>query len=154
MSEFEVLAPDSIPRSSLQSFEEGGEEEAGEGGTKAQTVESGQVGVDLVVDMLALVVVEWEVVVEAGRREEVERTVCEDEEGGEVGERSAAHTPGSVFLKDHTPGWVVQLDSCHHHPNHHHHDHHHQRDGGEGWVHQPRPLGRGLRAQASGALVF
>ena len=67
MSEFEVLAPDSIPRSSLQSFEEGGEEEAGEGGTKAQTVESGQVGVD----MLALV----EVVGEVGRREEVERTV-------------------------------------------------------------------------------
>ena len=95
-----MLAPDLIPRSSLQSFEEGGEEEAGEGGTKAQTVESGQVGVDLVVDMLALVVVEWEVevVVEAGRREEVERTVCEDEEGGEVGERSAAHTPGSFFI--------------------------------------------------------
>ena len=91
-----MLGPDLIPRSSLQSFVEGGEEEAGEGGTKAQTVESGQVGVDLVVDMLALVVVEWEVevVVEAGRREEVERTVCEDEEGGEVGERNAAHTPG------------------------------------------------------------
>ena len=56
-----VLAPDSIPRSSLQSFGEGGEEEAGEGGMRAQTVELGQVGVDLVVDMLALVVVEWEV---------------------------------------------------------------------------------------------
>ena len=64
-----MLAPDLIPRSSLQSFEEGGEEEAGEGGTKAQTVESGQVGVD----MLALV--EVEVVGEVGRREEVERTV-------------------------------------------------------------------------------